>query len=207
MRLTLLTRLVLALTLCSAGTLFAQEFSADLVNLSHADDPNHGKIYVSKDKMRFEGMQPAGHSNMGAMVVDLAQQKTYILMPERKMYMETGAGAAPEHSMQIFNLGTSSDACVEWQKLTKPSEGTCKKIGAEAVNGRNTTKYQITSTDGKVTTIWIDPSLHFPIKSSGSDSPGMELRNIKEGSQPASLFAIPADYQKLDMGGMMKRPQ
>ena len=36
---------------------------------------------------------------------------------------------------------------------------------------------------------------------------GGELRNIQEGTQPASLFAIPAGYTKMDMGGMMQRPQ
>jgi hypothetical protein len=36
----------------------------------------------------------------------------------------------------------------------------------------------------------------------------MELRNIQEGSQPASLFEIPAGYTKFDMGGAMRqRPQ
>lgn len=208
MRLSILTRLALGLTLLSGGAALAQEFSADLINLAHADDPNHGTIYVSKDKMRFEGMRPAGHANMGAMVVDLAQHKTYVLMPERKMYVETdAAGAGPQRNMQFFSIGSSADACSEWQKLTNRAEGTCKKVGAESLNGRNTTRYQVTSADGKVTDLWIDPSLHFPIKAKGSDSTGMELRNIKEGSQPASLFAIPADYQKLDMGGMIKRPQ
>jgi hypothetical protein len=33
----------------------------------------------------------------------------------------------------------------------------------------------------------------------------MELRNIKEGPQPASLFEIPSDYTKFDMGSMMQR--
>jgi len=34
-----------------------------------------------------------------------------------------------------------------------------------------------------------------------------ELRNIQEGSQPASLFEVPAGYTKFDMGSMMQRPQ
>ncbi len=33
----------------------------------------------------------------------------------------------------------------------------------------------------------------------------MELTNIKEAPQPASLFEIPADYQKMDMSEMMKK--
>jgi hypothetical protein len=34
---------------------------------------------------------------------------------------------------------------------------------------------------------------------------GIELTNIKEGAQPASLFAIPAGYTRFDMGAMMQR--
>jgi hypothetical protein len=32
------------------------------------------------------------------------------------------------------------------------------------------------------------------------------VRNIQEGSQPASLFEVPAGYTKFDMGGAMKQP-
>ena len=38
----------------------------------------------------------------------------------------------------------------------------------------------------------------------GVTSTSFELQNIKEGSQPDSLFAIPSDYQKFDMGNMMR---
>jgi hypothetical protein len=44
------------------------------------------------------------------------------------------------------------------------------------------------------------------VKWQGKDSGG-ELRNIQEGSQPASLFEVPAGYTKMDMGGMMQRKQ
>jgi hypothetical protein len=36
---------------------------------------------------------------------------------------------------------------------------------------------------------------------------GIELHNIQEGSQPASLFEIPAGYTKFDMGAMMRQRQ
>jgi len=35
----------------------------------------------------------------------------------------------------------------------------------------------------------------------------MNLTNVKEGMPDASLFQIPAGYQKFDMGGMMRGGQ
>jgi hypothetical protein len=52
--------------------------------------------------------------------------------------------------------------------------------------------------------MWLDPKLRFPVKWEGKNSSG-ELRNIQEGSQPASLFEIPSGYTKFDMGAMMKQ--
>ena len=54
--------------------------------------------------------------------------------------------------------------------------------------------------------MWVDTKLHCVVKTDGAAG-SIELRNIKEGSQPASLFEIPAGYTKFDMGAMMKQRQ
>ena len=82
---------------------------------------------------------------------------------------------------------------------------TCKRIGPERVNGRSTVKYEATSPKGEHVTGWIDPKLKFLVKTESAQGRGMELRNIQEGPQQASLFEVPAGYQKMDMGDMMKR--
>jgi hypothetical protein len=87
----------------------------------------------------------------------------------------------------------------------KPTGGSCHKVGNETVNGRSTIKYEGKSDDGGITDVWLDPKLRFPVKWQNNHNTG-ELRNIQEGSQPASLFAIPADYQKMDMGNMGMPP-
>ncbi len=61
----------------------------------------------------------------------------------------------------------------------------------------------MTDKNGKVSNIWIDQKLHFPIKTVSEDS-SWELSNIKEGEPSASLFEIPSGYQKMDMGSMMQ---
>ena len=51
---------------------------------------------------------------------------------------------------------------------------------------------------------WIDRKLRFLVKTESAKGRGMELRNIQEGPQQASLFEIPAGYKKIEMGDMMK---
>ena len=79
-------------------------------------------------------------------------------------------------------------------------------MGSDTVNGRSAIKYEGTNASGDSGTFWVDPKIAFPIKWQGKNSSG-ELRNIQEGSQPGSLFEVPAGYTKFDMGGMMQRQQ
>ena len=197
-------RLVFFVALFSVlpATLFAQaDFSADVMNNSGDASSGPAKIYVSKDKMRFEKQESSGHG--GTVIINFVTQTTDILMPERKMYIESAMGQGPgaPRTFNFFRAADAENACDEWKKLANKPGGTCHKIGNEVVNGRSTVKYEGTSADGDVSYVWIDPKLGFPVKWQGKNS-GSELRNIKEGTQPASLFSVPGDYQKLDMGNM-----
>jgi hypothetical protein len=80
---------------------------------------------------------------------------------------------------------------------------TCKNLGTETVNGRSCDKWLLTSKNGSSTTTWVDQKLHFPIKTQTSEGNSFQLINIKEGDQPASLFAPPSGYRKIDLGSMM----
>lgn len=193
----------LSLLLLSAATVsFAQEFSADVYSTSNKENP---KIYVANNKLRIESKDHGG--KVGVVLVNLATQMTDVLVPEHQMYMEMqqGQGPAGQRLFSFFRIDDVDNACGQWQKLARKPGGTCHKAGNEAVNGRNTIKYEGTSAEGDTNRVWIDPKLRFPIKWEGKDKAG-ELRNIQEGSQPASLFEIPAGYQKMDIGGMMQHP-
>ena len=74
---------------------------------------------------------------------------------------------------------------------------TCKKIGVEEVSGRTCDHWEVTDKQGRVTNLWIDQKLHFPVKVTSQDST-MLLTNIKEGQPDATLFQIPSDFQKLE---------
>ena len=85
-----------------------------------------------------------------------------------------------------------------------------KLIGKETIDGHPTEKYLITYTSGNKTDQiyqWLAKDINFPVKASAADGSWIqEFRNIKVGSQPDSLFEVPAGYQKMQMpeipGGM-----
>lgn len=199
-------RVFAALLMLASSAVFAQQdFSADIVDSRQKDVPPH--ISVAKDKMRIEAKQHAGPG--GIVIMNFTTQTTDILIPERQMYIESVNGQGPGGAMmqKSFNFFRPSDmenACPTWQKMAQNSGGTCKRIGDETVNGRDTVKYEGTDSKGQTSTVWLDPKIAFPIKWVDSKGGSGELQNIKEGSQPASNFEIPSGYQKMDMGSMMQ---
>lgn len=188
-----------------ASTLFAQvphltPFSADMqMSSSQANPVNRdmsGKMYVDQGAMR---MDMNGEGPRAAIIITTFATKTVdILMPQQHMYMEH---KADENAMRR-GPNTSDVHPYDPKNPCASDPGTtCKDLGSETVNGRSTEHWQMTHKDGNVSDIWIDNSLHFPIKSvSGGTT--WQLTNIKEGPQDPSLFQIPADYHKMEMPGM-----
>jgi hypothetical protein len=193
--------------LLAAGFALAQaEFSAELVDLQKAGTPSQAKIYLGKDRIRIEP-QNAGPRGGAAVIMNYATQTGTVLMPQQHMYMEMPAQAQSQrmsYASAFFRAGDVEDACGDWQKMGH-NGASCHKVGSETVNGRATVKYESTSTNGDVSHFWLDPKLRFPVKAESKNS-SWEFRNIQEGSQPASLFEIPAGFTKMDLGGMMQQP-
>ncbi len=187
-----------------AGPAAAQQFSADLVDA--AGEGGSGKLYVSDGKVRMENASAPGR---GTMVADTQANTAYVLMPAQKMYLDmSGSG----RMTQIFTPIDPNNACPRLRELAQEAhkdagEWTCKRVGGEALNGRSTVKYQAGTPQGQTYLAWIDTNLKFMVKTQDPTGKGMELRNIKEGAQPASLFELPADYRKLDMSQMQQMLQ
>ena len=205
-----LFRLCIVVTICfAASVVFAQaEFSAEVFNDKHPE--SQAKIYFGKDKARFEPGKKEAHGG-GAVIVDMNKQSWTVLMDERQMYMEM-----PQQMMgqrvgyDFFHAQNVEDACPQWLQMAQNKGGTCHKVGNETVNGRSTVKYEGTNSKGETGAVWLDPKLRFPVKWLDKNGGAGELRNIQEGSQPSSLFEIPAGYKKFEMpnmGGMTQRPQ
>ncbi|HTZ95809.1 MAG TPA: hypothetical protein VMB18_05400 [Terriglobales bacterium] len=199
--------LVVAFALSTISVFAQEDFSADIVNNKDGGNQNHAKIYVTKDKWRVEGMGQGRMASSGAAIIDLTTQQNTVLMPDRKMYMQfpMGQGPAGQRLTNFYRARDVDDACSDWLKLSYNKGGTCHKIGSDTVNGRSAVKYEGTNSNGDTGYVWIDKKIAFPIKWEGKNGGG-ELENIKEGSQPSSLFEIPSDYQKFQMPAGMNMP-
>jgi hypothetical protein len=193
------------------GTRFAlaqAEFSAEVFDNQKANNPQ-AKIYFGKDKIRFEPAKKDPRGG-GALIMNLSTQSSLAIMDQQHMYMEMPAQMASQrNTYHFFRTGDVDSACSDWVAQSWNKGGTCHKVGTETVNGRSTVRLDGTNSRGEAGSVWIDPKLRFPVKWEGKNNGG-ELRNIQEGSQPASLFEVPAGYTKFDMGnmgGMMQKPQ
>jgi hypothetical protein len=194
---------LIAILLTAAFAAAQTEFSGEMVDLQKGETSN-AKIYFGKDKLRIEPTKKDARGG-GAVIMNLSTQTTTVLMDAQHMYMEMPqqmAGQRNPYTYTFFRTGDVEAACSDWAQQTHNNGTSCHKIGNDTVNGRNCVKYEGTNQKGETTTFWIDPKLRFPIKGQGKNS-NWELRNIQEGSQPASLFEVPAGYTKMDMGGMM----
>jgi hypothetical protein len=196
--------LLIGAVLLLASSLFAQAphltpFSADMqTSSSQANPVNHdmsGKIYVSPEAMRMDTQGGRGAANI---ITTFATQTVDIIMPQQQMYMEHRAGDNPMHR----GPNTSDVHPYDPKNPCAGDPGsTCKNLGTETVNGRSTDHWQVTHKDGNISDVWIDNSLHFPIKTvSGGTT--WQLTNIKEGPQDPSLFQVPSGYHKMDITGM-----
>ncbi|HYM75908.1 MAG TPA: DUF4412 domain-containing protein [Candidatus Dormibacteraeota bacterium] len=193
---------LVALLMVASFALAQTEFSAEVFDNQKPDAK--AKIYFGKDKLRFESAKKDPRGG-GALIMNLATQTSTVIMDQQHMYMEMPAQmAAQRNAYHFFRTGDVESACSDWMAQSWNKGGTCHKVGSETVNGRSTVKYEGTNARGESGTIWLDPKLRFPVKWDGKNGSG-ELRNIQEGSQPASLFEIPAGYTKFDMGGMMQQ--
>jgi hypothetical protein len=197
----------LGIMLAASFVLAQMEFSAEIVDLQKPGAPTMAKIYFAKDKIRIES-QAGGPRAGGAIIMNFATQTSIVLMAQQHMYMEMPAQAQSQrmgYASAFFQAGDVENACGDWQKMGHEG-ASCHKVGNETVNGRNTVKYETTNASGDVSHFWLDPKLRFPVKWQGKNSDG-ELRNIQEGTQPASLFEAPAGFTKMNMpGGMMQQP-
>jgi outer membrane lipoprotein-sorting protein len=182
-----------------AQAMFPQPFTADMAMKTKGGEQVTGKYYVGADKMR---MDMDTHGQSVSTIVDPATKTSYMVMHSQKMYMEMHAGQQPMMQrgpkMPDMKSFDPNNPCANDPNVT------CKDEGSETVNGRSAEKWVFTDKkNGQVTTTWVDKKLHFPLRTLTSDGTEMNLTNIQEGAVPASTFAIPAGYRKLDMGAMM----
>jgi len=178
--------LILLVVFSFAGTVQAIEFSADSITTQKNGEKMTGKIYFKPDRFR---MEMKVHEDM-VVITRMDKKVAWNIMPKEKMYME-----------MPFDLKNKP-------KVDEKFEGEIerKQVGAETIDGHPTKKYLITYKIGNKTDQvyqWMATDINFPVKTAAIDgSWSQEFRNIKMGSQPNSLFEVPAGYQKMQMPAM-----
>jgi hypothetical protein len=179
--------------------LHAQELTADVVIHEANGTEARGKLYRGKDAVRLEPPEEGRGAVNGVVVIyDLARQVTYFLNPKLKTYVER-PGSAAGGPVALF-VPLHDNPCASLPGISR--DATCRKLGVETVNGRNTEKWQATQTRGSRTITehaWVDSELHIAIKWQTSDQKTGQLENIHLASQAASLFALPSDYRKAEV--------
>lgn len=178
----------------------ATQFSADMLEPtgSAKGEPLKSKIYYADGKFRVE----TGGDGGNVVIVDLAANKSYILLPGQKTYMEMTHGIAMANAMAPTD---PENPCPQWEKLgqnvaTGGQGWACHRQGTDTVDGRSAIKFETESPDHKQKVfVWIDQKLKFMIKSGDGDGKtSLVLQNIQEAEQPSTLFVPPADYKKTD---------
>jgi hypothetical protein len=176
-------------------------FSAEVVTINIRDrtERSVGKIYVDNFRQRKEMSIPdkraiAEYGQTVIQIVNPQRQAMWQIFPEKRKYWEW-LGKIPTEQLPL--PGDSRHFCAK----TKDRGVSCAKLAAESLGDRTTDKWELMITrEGRTmkTLVWIDPKLGMPIREESSGVGAMELRNIKEGPQPDSLFEIPADFQKVE---------
>ena len=178
--------IVLAFIVSFSGTALAFEFSADTV-MTTKDGGMTGKVYYKADRFRMDIKTPQEMTT----ITRIDKKIIWNIMPAERMYMEIP-----------FSL--ENRPRVE-EKVDGEIER--KHLGNETIDGHPTKKYLITFKSGSRTEKiyqWWATDINFPVKSAAFDGTWtQEYRNIKTGSQPGSLFEVPAGYQRFQMPGGM----
>jgi hypothetical protein len=165
-------------------------FSADQIHTA-GKRTTTGKIYASETAMRIESEQ---NGRPSITIVRLDRKVMWMVMPAQKMYMEmTNFGSA------VSDMASSMQGAKVQRDL----------LGSEQVGAYHCDKYHVQTTyEGKVYTHieWDAKELDgFAVKKQGEKGDwSVEYQNVHFGPQDPSLFEVPADYQKMSMGGMFK---
>jgi hypothetical protein len=186
---------VTAVVLCSGLSAHAlmgdkiKAYTADQVMIDPDGKVEHeGKIYMTPEKMRMDGIAPTGDGNI-ILIFRRDKNIGWTLNPEKKLYMERPLDEKEmEESIKEFRDSKNE-----------------KILGTETVNGFKCTKKETETTIKGIygfqktvkTTVWVSPRLDMPIRTKSDDGSMTELRKIKEGTPASKYFEIPQGYKKV----------
>ena len=185
----------------------AQQFSADIVRTPTGvqAEAAAGKIYVSGNKVRIETPDVSD----GYFVVDARVPDSYFVRPDQHVFMDSRQSSQLTQILVPVDL---DNPCRQWQAMSiiavanSPNGAwTCQRVGHSTVGGLDTIEYRASGPKAGVMRSWIDPRLKWPVRLIMADGTVVDLKNIREQPQPASLFEIPPGYRKFDPKALLER--
>jgi|GEM_PF-1794293 len=193
-RLCLIAAVLLAAWAPPAGAFFTdnpkREFSADWFH-GQSGKESTTKVYVGKQKMRLD---PGSGQDQGLVIIRYDQKVMWICMAERKSCLKS---QLDDDKLKSMEKDAFSDVIEK------------EKLGRERVSGYRCDKYRLRyrhpiSGKEESATAWWSEKLGTYIRIESQDGDVSELRNIKLGSQPDSLFEMPEGYKVMDLGSLSR---
>jgi hypothetical protein len=218
---------LLAAVLAVPAALPAAQFEGKInFKITSGGKPQEMNYIIKGDKMRLE---LPGQAGLGGIILDTTKKETTIVMDEQRMYMVQAMPAAASPSpADKADDGTTLEKTGEKDRiLGYPAE----KYISTSPQGQKTELWLAEGlgsfmafsnsnpmgggrrgggggSGGQAWERALAGKELFPLRVVSKDKDGKEFRMeataIEKKSFPDSLFAPPADYQKLDMGNMMK---
>lgn len=184
--------LVVLVVLVWAASAFAEKvasYSADMVSLDATGKVEAAtRIYVDAGRMRLELPPQEGMQGM-----------TIIVRPDLKLQWMVDAESRTclEHALDDDQLRAIAPAMAA---ATPDSRE--ERLGTETVQGYKAEKKRVTTTQKvmgqvvrTVSLVWQAEEFDIPLRERDEEGFTEELRNIKVGAQPASLFEVPPGYR------------
>jgi hypothetical protein len=200
------SRLCLAgfLACCNAAAQ-AQQFSADLISSRDGATISVGKLRALNNKVRIETPEFPD----GFFVSDSLNRVSHFARPSVRVFMDARQSS---WLARMFVPVDPDDPCPQWHSMAgiagsqdQNGEWRCERTGREMIDGRNVVRYRIILPADQEMLGWIDPDLKFPLKIQRQDGATAVVANIREESQPALLFEIPAGFRKFSPEALIKR--
>lgn len=166
-------------------------FSADWVSYIEDELQESGRFYATPEAVRVERRQGTAEEGVSFTTIwDFRKMVAYVLQDWHQRYF--GSIIQPEQAGRD-DYGMFGVPCpVGLGELMTTS------LGSDVVQGRETEKWRCAYTDSENLIVWFDTRLQRTIRYEFEDPPleYWEMRNIKEGPQPESLFVVPPDYSR-----------
>jgi hypothetical protein len=157
-----------------------KQFSADQT-ITSKNGVLAAKVYVDSGKVRLE------FSGRGTQTINIIRpdlQKIYAVLPEQKLIMEVPYGRA---------------GIIKRMSVVDGPAGKFELLGPDLMGGVACTKYKVTSADGRVNFLWINPAKQAPVKMDMFGAFTIQWTNYRLGPQDVALFDPPTDYKSMKM--------